>query len=260
MSRKRKAEDALHGRPQMSAFAAAARARAQWNAPPPLPSSSSEGEQSTDLDEDDDDDVKDGSGGEIGRENGDEVDKEITGPLVHVEDRTGEPLCMPALAAHHDEYDTDLDDKGFAQPLPPPKQQFCSWQPNARNVLSKPGDNAWVIVLEPLQTIVLIGQYDLLVRKTPVTVYGATLRPSSTLYRVFAPSTHALPVILNPFPREAELEFWPPSHSLRLLEKLSPLYGRIWNYRIEEPETRKAKQQQRTYPFSYVGLLQPQCA
>ncbi|KAL2355957.1 hypothetical protein BJ546DRAFT_969402 [Cryomyces antarcticus] len=250
MNRKRKAEDVLHGRPQVSAFAAAARARAPWNAPPPVPSSSSEGEQSTSSDEDDD--SKDGSGGEIGQENSNEVDREITGPFVHVEDRTGEPLCMPALAAHHEEYDTDLDDKEFAQPLPPPKQQLCSWQPNARNVLSKPGDNAWVIVLEPLQTIVLIGQYDLLVRKTPVTVYGATLRPSSTLYSVFAPSTHALPIILNPFPREAELEFWPPSHSLRLLEKLSPLYGRIWNYRIEEPETRKAKLQRRTYPFSYL--------
>ncbi|KAL8881612.1 MAG: hypothetical protein Q9198_001215 [Flavoplaca austrocitrina] len=86
--------------------------------------------------------------------------------------------------------------------------------------------------------LTLIGQYQIWVRKGAVSVLGATLHPSSAAYRVFAPSTHSLPVIRpirNPFgPAEQPVEITIVSFrsGIRWLKQVSPHFGRIWSTAI----------------------------
>lgn len=60
---------------------------------------------------------------------------------------------------------------------------------------------------------------------------GAKLHPSSRVYRVYAPSTHSLPVIkcVAGVDGEAEVEFKSSNSGLSRLRDISPLYQRIWN-------------------------------
>lgn len=60
---------------------------------------------------------------------------------------------------------------------------------------------------------------------------GAKLHPSPRLYRVYAPSTHSLPVIkcVAGVDGDAEVEVKSCHSGLYRLKNLSPLYQRIWN-------------------------------
>lgn len=60
---------------------------------------------------------------------------------------------------------------------------------------------------------------------------GAKLHPSPRVYRVFAPSTHSLPIIkcVAGVDGEAEVELKSCNSGLSLLKHISPLYQRIWN-------------------------------
>ncbi len=60
---------------------------------------------------------------------------------------------------------------------------------------------------------------------------GSILRPSKRLFRVFAPSSHSLPVIrcLATDTESAELCLSSFEDGLRSLESLSPLFGKLWD-------------------------------
>ncbi len=62
---------------------------------------------------------------------------------------------------------------------------------------------------------------------------GAKLHPSPRLYRVYAPSTHSLPVIkcVSGIEDYAEVEIRSCRNGIFLLRHLSSLYRRIWNSR-----------------------------
>ena len=62
---------------------------------------------------------------------------------------------------------------------------------------------------------------------------GAKLHPSPRVYRVYAPSTHSLPVIkcVAGVEGEAEIEIKSCHSGIYGLRDLSPLYQRIWNSR-----------------------------
>lgn len=87
-----------------------------------------------------------------------------------------------------------------------------------------------------MQTLTLLGQYDIWVRKGAIVISGATLHASSKIYRVYAPSTHSLPVIRScrdPFGPEyqpVEITILTCCSRIRLLRNLSPKFGRIWNH------------------------------
>ena len=72
-------------------------------------------------------------------------------------------------------------------------------------------------------------------RKGVVSLYGATTPASSKLYRVYAPSTHALPVlksVTNPYGRygePAEVRIITAKSRIRMLKDLSLEFGRLWN-------------------------------
>ena len=90
------------------------------------------------------------------------------------------------------------------------------------------------------QSLALIGQYDLWIRKGAVSIYGAILHASSKLHRVYAPATHAIPVIkavinpYSPYGRSAEIKIVSCKSRIRLLNEISSEYGKIWNESIEE--------------------------
>ncbi len=73
-----------------------------------------------------------------------------------------------------------------------------------------------------------------------MTLMGATLRKSPIMYRVYAPSTHSLPVVKcvgtsQIVSQEAEIEFGHCDDGLHSLRKLSPLFGRIWSEEYGQP-------------------------
>lgn len=82
-----------------------------------------------------------------------------------------------------------------------------------------------------IQTLVLIGIYDIWVKRGVISVMGAKLHPSIKTYRVYAPSTHSLPVIkcVSGVEGFAEIELQSCSSNLQALKELSPHYSRIWN-------------------------------
>jgi polynucleotide 5'-hydroxyl-kinase GRC3/NOL9 len=91
--------------------------------------------------------------------------------------------------------------------------------------------NTLCVRIKERMNLVLIGQYDLWVKRGVVSVMGAKLHPSSRVYRVYAPSTHSLPVIkcVAGVDGEAEVEIKSCNSGLSRLRDVSPLYQRVWN-------------------------------
>ncbi|KAJ5773608.1 hypothetical protein N7457_008504 [Penicillium paradoxum] len=81
-----------------------------------------------------------------------------------------------------------------------------------------------------MQNLALLGHYDLWVKRGVVSLMGAKLHPSSQLHRVYAPSTHSLPVIkcVAGIDGDAEIEIKSCNSGIARLRDLSPLYQRIW--------------------------------
>lgn len=116
-------------------------------------------------------------------------------------------------------------------------QQLSTFTPS-RHIISSLREDAATVRLDN-GTLTLIGQYEIWVRKGAVSLLGAVLHPSSAAFRVFAPSTHSLPVIRpirNPFgPAEQPVEITITSFrsGMRLLKHLSPRFDRIWDHAVE---------------------------
>lgn len=84
---------------------------------------------------------------------------------------------------------------------------------------------------DTLKNLALLGRYDLWVKRGVVSLMGAKLHPSPRVYRIYAPSTHSLPVIkcVAGVDGAAEVEVKSCHNGLSRLRDLSPLYQRIWN-------------------------------
>ena len=108
------------------------------------------------------------------------------------------------------------------------------------------------------QSLTLIGQYDIWVRKGVISLFGAVLPASSKLYRVYAPATHALPVlksVANPYGRygePAEIRIISCKSRIRMLEDLSPEFGRLWNEPVDE---RRSKGPALRPSYALVNIL-----
>lgn len=87
------------------------------------------------------------------------------------------------------------------------------------------------IFINNIKRLVILGEYEITVRKGQVTLLGATLGPSESSYRVFAPSTHSLPVLrcLATDINDAEIELRQCDSGINLLKSLSSLFGKLWN-------------------------------
>ncbi|KAL6237686.1 polynucleotide 5'-hydroxyl-kinase grc3 [Aspergillus navahoensis] len=101
---------------------------------------------------------------------------------------------------------------------------------NKSNIVYSDEDTLCILIREKM-SIVLIGHYDLWVKRGVVSLMGAKLHPSPRVYRVYAPSTHSLPVIkcVTGANGAAEVEFKSCHSGITRLRHLSPLYQRVWN-------------------------------
>ena len=116
------------------------------------------------------------------------------------------------------------------------------------------------VVLIDIKTIALIGQYDLWVKKGAVSIYGAVIYASSKLHRVYAPTTHAIPIVralFDPFGPEkqtCELNFRSCSSGIRRLGHLCPQFKNIWN--VESPtQTQDGVKVAGRRSFSFVSTI-----
>lgn len=115
------------------------------------------------------------------------------------------------------------------------------------------------IRLRENDTVTLIGQYDLWVRKGAVSLYSAVLHPSSQLHRVYAPSTHALPSLrlaLNPYGsanQMAEITLFSCKSRIRMLSQLSPKFARIWNPKDTSIDERMPQKDLTQRTFTYLA-------
>lgn len=85
------------------------------------------------------------------------------------------------------------------------------------------------IILRNGQQLVVLGRYDLQVTAGAINVAGALLRSSENRYPIFAPSTHALPVITAKTD-SASFNLYHTAESLASLAHLSPLWRRLWHH------------------------------
>ncbi|KAE8147557.1 polynucleotide 5'-hydroxyl-kinase grc3 [Aspergillus avenaceus] len=124
-----------------------------------------------------------------------------------------------------DAYETPADTPGLVQEFPLSKTRL-----NKSNIVYSDEHRLCVRIKEKM-SLVLLGHYDLWVKRGVVSVMGAKLHPSPRLYRVYAPSTHSLPVIkcIAGVDGAAEVEVISCNSGIYRLKDLSPLYQRVWN-------------------------------
>ncbi|KAJ5751613.1 hypothetical protein N7520_008530 [Penicillium odoratum] len=100
-----------------------------------------------------------------------------------------------------------------------------------KNSIVYADENTLCIRIKEKTNLAIIGQYDLWVKRGVVSLMGAKLPPSPRVYRVYAPSTHSLPIIkcVSGVEGEAEVQIKSCNTGLSRLRDVSPLYQKVWN-------------------------------
>ncbi|GAB1215075.1 Polynucleotide 5'-hydroxyl-kinase grc3 [Aspergillus terreus] len=124
-----------------------------------------------------------------------------------------------------DRYESPADTPALVEAFPLSKTRL-----NKSNIVYSDEHTLCVRIKEKL-SLVVIGHYDVWVKRGVISLMGAKLHPSPRLYRVYAPSTHSLPVIkcVSGVDGAAEVEIKSCHSGIYRLRDLSPLYQRIWN-------------------------------
>ncbi|PLB45756.1 polynucleotide 5'-hydroxyl-kinase grc3 [Aspergillus steynii IBT 23096] len=125
-----------------------------------------------------------------------------------------------------DEYESPADTPALAQEEFP----LSRTRLNKSNIVYSDEERLCVRIKDKM-SLVLLGHYDLWVKRGVISLMGAKLHPSSRVYRVYAPSTHSLPVIkcVASVDGAAEIEVKSCHSGIYRLRDLSPLYQRVWN-------------------------------
>ncbi|KAF2096339.1 hypothetical protein NA57DRAFT_42664, partial [Rhizodiscina lignyota] len=113
---------------------------------------------------------------------------------------------------------------------------LCTWIRSSDNIV-KDSPDCLTVRLQEGQTICCLGLYRLVVRRGAVEVCKATLHEGSEPQTIYAPTTHALPLIKCLSPRSAEVSFLsiPKAvNRLTLLNRFSPSFRRIWNESLDQ--------------------------
>lgn len=132
---------------------------------------------------------------------------------------------VPSTAGDPDGYESPADTPAELQNFPLSKGRL-----NKGNIVYS-DDSTLCVRIKEKMNLALLGQYDLWVKRGVISLMGAKLHPSSRLHRVYAPSTHSLPVIkcVSGIDGEAEVEIKSSHSGIARLRDLSPLYQKIWN-------------------------------
>ncbi|KAF7718641.1 Uncharacterized protein PECH_008839 [Penicillium ucsense] len=179
------------------------------------------------------------------------------------EDAASQNHLMDSDGIAEDEVTSVLGDAdGFEAPteIPPELHNFplSKARLNKDNVAYADKDKICVRVKEKMN-LALVGQYDLWVKKGVISLMGAKLHPCARAYRVYAPSTHSLPVIkcVSGSNGEAEVEIKSCKSGLTRLHEISPLYQKIWNGKVTAADKMtlkgKLKNSRRTFSVLYTS-------
>lgn len=109
---------------------------------------------------------------------------------------------------------------------------LSTWIPKSTNY-KKLNHDTFHIRLEANDTLCFIGECCVQVLAGSLAFYGAILEASSEMYTVFAPSTHDLP-LFECKSEYATALFKFRDTGLRVLGRLSPLFGKIWNTKAND--------------------------
>ncbi|KAJ4388115.1 Polynucleotide 5'-hydroxyl-kinase grc3 [Gnomoniopsis smithogilvyi] len=113
---------------------------------------------------------------------------------------------------------------------PPRKRiQLSSISPESSSIQKKADGTAVLKFAESSERIVLLGSYGVKVKNGEASICGASLYPSDKVQWVHVPHCHALPVLRCSEQSIVEIHSHPASHKLRSLERLSPVFGNLWN-------------------------------
>jgi polynucleotide 5'-hydroxyl-kinase GRC3/NOL9 len=141
----------------------------------------------------------------------------------------------PRYESDDDDYE-ETDEPSVASPTASFCAPLTTWTESSTNVSSATPERL-TIVLKKHEIVVQIGVYDLYVEEGAIAINGALIRAKHQPLRIFAPATHSLPAVeaLS----HAVVRFTScSSFSMQTLERLSPLYAKIWNAKKEEPYQR----------------------
>ncbi|KAG0633026.1 hypothetical protein HOY80DRAFT_1108276 [Tuber brumale] len=111
--------------------------------------------------------------------------------------------------------------------------RMSNFTPTSENYIPAQ-DGSCVVRMAPGETLVILGEYELRVRKGVVTISGATLTRHSGCCQVFAPSTHALPEIACVKVKkkgegsDAEILVTQTESGIRNLGRTCPVANGIW--------------------------------
>lgn len=153
-------------------------------------------------------------------------------PLTNAQQLDGTSSDDEEAAAHYS------DEEGNYTRAFNPAARFKASQPSKLSslateqysVISDHPDRL-TLKLEPDEVATFIGEYDLLVISGIVMIYGAILRPSPKKYRVYAPTTHALPTVTAKG-GVAEVAIISTKRSMDGLSTISPLWTRLWHAQL----------------------------
>ncbi|KAL2801270.1 hypothetical protein BJX66DRAFT_346082 [Aspergillus keveii] len=158
------------------------------------------------------------------------------------EDVLEENAAVMAVPETEDGYESPADTPALTMEFPLSKTRL-----NKSNTVYSDEHTLCVRIREKM-SMVLIGHYDLWVKRGVVSLMGAKLHPSPRVYRVYAPSTHSLPVIkcVSGVDGAAEVEFESCHSGIYRLRDLSHLYQRIWNGANTPADKLSLKQQEQS--------------
>ncbi|KAJ4414799.1 Polynucleotide 5'-hydroxyl-kinase grc3 [Gnomoniopsis sp. IMI 355080] len=116
---------------------------------------------------------------------------------------------------------------------PPRKKiQLSSISPDSSTIQKKADGTAVLKFADSSERIVLLGSYGVKVKNGDASICGASLYPSDSIQWVHAPHCHALPVLRCSEKSVIEIHSHQASRNLRNLERLSPVFGNLWNEAI----------------------------
>ncbi|KAF9891737.1 Polynucleotide 5'-hydroxyl-kinase grc3 [Aspergillus nanangensis] len=179
--------------------------------------------------------------------------EELEEPDTHEAESNDESLV--ALDGDGDDYESTAETSTLLENFPLSKTRL-----NKSNVVYSDEETLCVRIKEKTG-LVLVGHYDLWVKRGVISLMGAKLHPSPKLYRVYAPSTHSLPVIkcVSGVDGSAEIEIKSCHSGIYRLNDLSPLYHRIWNGKKTKADEvgLKSAQSRRTFSVLYTSADDP---
>ncbi|CCU75711.1 Protein grc3/RNA processing protein Grc3 [Blumeria hordei DH14] len=136
-----------------------------------------------------------------------------------------------------------------------PEIVLSTIKPSHKNLRQLENGSVYVKIA-PGERLVVLGQYGILVHKGEITLLGATLKRSKSLFKVYALPTHSLPVIRSKgtIISTAEISLHPVESGLENLKFLSPLYGSLWgdNCGILGPKYQNLFQESKSSTFQIL--------